>query len=318
MRRIVQLGLAAALSLALAAPAAGQAGRRADDPEGALVEELIVTARERGPAWWRVSDADTTVYILGVPGGPLPADMKWDRAVLERRMTGAHSVIMGTTLTAGLKDVPALLRARARLKSKAPMEATLPPTLRMRFAAARERLGKPAGRYAGWQPVVAGQFLLFDAYGGRPRVSVEDVARSLARKAKAPIRRSSRYDLVPFLNAAIAGLTPQIQEGCLDGALDDVEAGPQRARRAAEGWARGDTAAALTAPRNFDRCLLILSGGAALWRNSTRDSAGDIADALKTPGHAVAVVNLRRLLAEDGVIAALEARGLEVKGPGEP
>jgi hypothetical protein len=50
----------------------------------------------------------------------------------------------------------------------------------------------------------------------------------------------------------------------------------------------------------------------------TEDEANDIAAALKTPGHAVAVVGLRRLLAGDGVIARLEARGLSVKGPGEP
>jgi hypothetical protein len=41
------------------------------DPEANLVEELVVNARLPGPAWWKVSDADTTVYVLGVPAdGP--------------------------------------------------------------------------------------------------------------------------------------------------------------------------------------------------------------------------------------------------------
>ena len=320
MGRIASLGWAAALAamLAASAPAAVQPRRAIEDPEAAIVADLVVMARERGPAWWRVKDADTTVYILGTPGGPMPPGIAWDRNVLERRMKGAHSVVMGAALTAGLRDLPALLRARSTLRSKTPMEDGLAPPLRARFVAARERLGKPADRYSGWQPVVAGQLLVQDAYAGKGSIRVEDVVRDLARKHGAPTRGAARYPQTPFLNAPVASLTPQVQRDCLEGALEDVDAGAQRMRRSFEGWAVGDVEAALTEPRSFDRCLLVLSGGANLWRSATRDNANDIAEALKTPGHAVAVVNLRRLLAEEGVIAQLEARGLKVIGPAEP
>jgi hypothetical protein len=225
---------------------------------------------------------------------------------------------MGTSLQAGLKDLPALLKIRGQMKSKTPMEDTLPPVLQARFEAARIKVGKPASRYSGWQPVVAGQFLMGDAYGvGKGWASVEAVARQAAKANKAPVRSTSRYPLVPFLRTAIAGLTPERQAECLEAAVSDVEAGVGPYRRAADGWARGDVRAALGQPRGFDKCLLVLSGGAALWRNATRDNANDIETALKTPGHAVAVISLRRLLAEDGVIEQLEARGLKVVGPGE-
>ena len=318
MRRIGLTGLVTAIALAVAAPAAGQSPPGLEDPEAAIVEELVVVARERGPAWWRVKDADTTVYILGIPGGEIPAGLAWDRSLLERRMKGAHSLIVGTTLTARVRDVPALLRARSRMKSKTPMEETLPPELRTRFIAAREKLGKPAGRYAGWQPIVAAQFLVQDALAERRSTSVEQVVRGLARKNKVPLRSTSKYPLMPLLNAALAGLTPQVQADCMEGALEDVEAGKRRVLNAAEGWAAGDVSAALRAPRSFDRCVLALAGGAQFWRNTTRDNANDIASALGKPGHAVAVVNLRRLLAEDGVVEQLEAQGLTVIGPGEP
>ncbi len=312
-----RIGMLAALVLAW--PLAGQAQPRPalEDPEATIVEELVVVARERGPAWWRVSDGDTTVYILGAPSS-LPPGVAWDRSVLDRRMKGAHTLVMGTTLQAGLKDVPALLRLRGQLKSKTPMEDALPAPLQARFEAARIRMGKPASRYAGWQPVVAGQLLMADAYGpANGWMSVETTVRKSAKANKAPVRSTSRYPLVPFLKTAIAGLTPERQAECMDGALSDVEAGAAAYRGAAEGWARGDVGAALGQPRGFDKCLLVLSGGAALWRNATRDNANDIETALKTPGHAVAVINLRRLLAEDGVIAQLEAKGLTVIGPGE-
>lgn len=317
MGRTAWIASHAALLLAAPAPAAGQPSAGLEDPESVIVDELVVVARERGPAWWRVKDADTTVYILGVPGGMIPRGVAWDRSTLEKRMTGAHSLIVGTTLTASLRDVPALLRARSRMKSKAPMEETLPPGLRARFVAAREKIGRPAARYAGWQPIVAAQFLVQDSLAERKPVSVDSVARGLARKNKVPLRSSSKYPLMPFLNAALKGLTPQVQNDCMEGALEDVEAGPGRYRSAAEGWAAGDTSAALRAPRSFDRCVLALTGGADLWRRATEDNAADIAAALARPGHAVAVVNLRRLLAADGVIERLEARGLRVIGPGE-
>ena len=74
---------------------------------------------------------------------------------------------------------------------------------------------------------------------------------------------------------------------------------------------------ALSGPRGADRCFLLMTGGAAFWRMATREQVDDISQALKQPGHAVALVSMRRLLAEDGVLAQLKARGLTVTGPSE-
>ena len=68
------------------------------DPEANLVEELVVNARLPGPAWWKVSDADTTVYVLGVPA-VVPKDLEVDHSVLKRRLDGANVLIMGQELS---------------------------------------------------------------------------------------------------------------------------------------------------------------------------------------------------------------------------
>jgi hypothetical protein len=310
-RRIAGLGLI----LALAAPALAQAPPGPADPEGVVVSELVVRAKEPGPPWWRVSNGTSTVYILAVPDGVIPPGVAWDRTVLERRLTGANAAIGGPGFQAGLRDIPAILRLRSQLQSKDPMEAGLPPALAARFAADAGRGGKEAGRFDHWQPLAAGAFLLRESHahwqGVNPQVG------ALARRHGLRMQRSGRYAAMPLVRTAMGSMTPAMQAECLGWALDDVEAGEDRARRAAEGWARGDVAAALTAPRGFDRCLLILAGGAALWDRESQDQADDIAEALKTPGHAVAVVGLRRLLAEHGVVARLEAKGLKVAGPGE-
>lgn len=309
---IARLLAAAVTALALTcSPASAQT---LEDPDAVVLEELVVQARLPGPAWWKVSDGDSTVYILGAPEGQLPPGLDWDRSVLQKRLKGANAVIGGVSVGAGLRDVPALIKLRGQVRTKTPMEASLPTDLRARFVAARERIGRPAKRYEEWIPLVAGGRLVSDALG-HGWVSVEPQIREAAKKAKTKMRDAARYDALPVAKGMLAELTPRVQHQCLAAALDDVDAGSAPARRAAEGWARGDVATAISAPRSFDRCLLLLSGGVDLRKRTIRDQTTAIAAALDTPGHSVAVINLRRLLAEDGVIAGLKARGLTVVGP---
>jgi hypothetical protein len=311
--RSTALAAGLVLTLAAATPASSPP---VEDPEANVVSEVVVNARTPGPAWWKVADADTTVWILALPDAPLPPGVTWNRAVLERRLKGANVLLDSSKLTAGIGDLPGLIKLRAQLRSKTPLEQTLPPALRDRFVADREKLGRSAGRYAGWTPLIAGELLVGDSREERGWTRPARDIPGLARRARVPVRGSARYGAMPFMRTAVAGLTPAIHEQCLEGALDDVEAA-SRARPAAEGWANGDVRAALTAPRRFDRCVLLLAGGADLWRRVSKDQAEDIAAALQQPGHAVALVGLRRLLARDGVLDQLRARGLTVTGPAD-
>ena len=59
--------IAAALAISLTI-AGGAVAQVIDDPEATVVEALVVSAKLPGPAWLRISDVDTTLYILGTPG----------------------------------------------------------------------------------------------------------------------------------------------------------------------------------------------------------------------------------------------------------
>ncbi|MBL8771072.1 MAG: TraB/GumN family protein [Phenylobacterium sp.] len=307
---------ALALGLALAGPAAAQG--RLEDPEAVIVAELVVQAKEPGPAWWRVEDDDTTVWILGMPDSDLPAGTAWDRRFVDRRLKGANSLIVGTRigLSGRLRDVPLILRTVNQMKSKTPLEETLPEPLRSRFVAARERVGQPAGRYSGWKGLVAGMRLAEDARG-KGAVAVTSSILRQAKREKVKAVDPARYQIAPFLKQATGSLTPALHQQCLEEAVRDVEAGRRgRDAAAARAWTRGDVAGALTAPRNFQKCVLLIGGGGELWRRAIQDQADAIAAALQRPGHSVALVSLRPLLAQGGVAERLEARGLEVIGPG--
>lgn len=309
-------GIAAAAALVW--PAGPASAQRLEDPEANIVAELVVQAKEPGPAWWKVSDEDSTVYILGVGEDRMPPGVTWDRRFVDRRLKGANSLIVGTRvgLRGGFGDIPALLRLRKQMRSKTPLEATLPEPLRARFVAQRTRIGQPASKYANWKPFLAGLQLLGDAQGGQKGATVVDAVIKTAKREKAKVVQPANYKAVPVLQQAMATLTPQMHDQCLDLALRDAEAPAGRSRAAAQSWARGDVAGALTEPRSFEKCLLLLGGGPDLWRRVVKDNATAIATALQKPGHSVAIVSLRPLLAEGGVIQQLEARGLEVEGGG--
>lgn len=296
--------------IALAAPA------RAQDDEGVVVEELVVTAAQPGPAWWKVSKGESTVFIMGAPMGYLPKDLEWDTSVLDRRLDGAKALILPSGASLGLGDVFGLIRLRGQLKGDGSLESALPEPTRSRFIAARTALDKDAGRYAKWGPVWAGQMLYGD-YADAHRFEGAYLAfrpvQRLARRHRVPIERQT-YKGMPMLKAVVGEMSDEEKAiVCLDGYVEAVTQDPALYRASAEGWAGGDVRAALDVVRGPDIC------NAALADNFTRDSIRDqveaIAAALETPGKAVAVVPLRRLVVEDGVIEQLRARGFQVIDP---
>ena len=314
MKREAVLALAAVLLTAPPLLAASPPGL--EDPEATVLPELVVRAVRSGPAWWTVQKGGSVVYILGLPEVPVPKRVAWNQTALQQHLAGADALIVPVEGKAGLGDIFALLRMRSRLKSKTPMEQTLPEPLRTRFVAARTRLGKPASRYAGWDPIFAGQILVGDLYQAAQVNNPETIAaiavRKAAGRAHVPIRPAASFRVVGLLDPAIRNLTPQISQTCLAEALVEVEAGTEALDAAGAAWAKGDVPGVLAVPRGFARCLLLIQGGAAFWRQTMTEEVDAVAAELAKPGHAVAMFPIRSVVAEDGILARLKARGFEV------
>ncbi len=311
VRRLGWLVLAAILI----SPALAEAAPPPVDREATIVDELVVTSAAGGPAWWRVSSATTTIYVMGVPEA-LPKGLKWDQTLLRRRLVDANVLIGPPIVTAGLGDVFALINARKHFRSRGRMEDTLPPGLQARFLADRPALTSDTRAYSGWTPLVAGLLMVSDfrkKAGLEPREPAGMITR-LARDKGVKVTPAGSYRAVPLLKAAEAGLTAS-GPTCLTDALDEIDAGAARVKTAAQGWARGDVAAALSAQRGYEKCLNSLPEGADLVSRSMNDTTDTLAKALITPGHSVAVVNLRTLLAQGGVLQRLQARGYKVTRP---
>jgi uncharacterized protein YbaP (TraB family) len=287
------------------------------DPDAVLLQELVVVARERGPAWWSVSNGTSTVYVLGAPS-LAPKRTQWDTTTLQRRLKDATAVILP------FQDVKVHVAGSVgaawnlmRLRSVHPFEDGLDAATRARFAAAREKIGEPASRYKTNNALAAGLLLAGD-YRDHFNLTNADTAKVVkvyAKMAKAPVVQRS-YDLGSLMGAMIRTPKPAAR-ACLDAVLDQVEAGPGVTIEAAHAWAKGDTPGALANERTYERCINFVPGAQAFDARTKADQVAAIEKALQTPGHAVAVVQLRPLLAQGGVLDQLRAKGYQVKTPGE-
>ena len=308
-----RLCLIAALAVA---PLAAHA-QVVEDPEANVVEELVVNARLPGPAWWKVSDADTTIYVLGTLAA-MPKGMAWDSSVLDRRLNGAFALIMPPVGKAGLTDIPALLRLRGKLKSDVPLDQAA-PELAPRLARVRVQLGKAPDSYSDWSPLGAGMMIGIDYQkksaldGGEPERTVE----RLARKRKVKSRPAGVYKAMPMVKTVVREHSAEAGKLCLEGMLSEVEAGTAATRAAARAWAQGDVRGAIVGPRNFQRCMRSMPGMADMQQRGLNDEVNALSEAMKTPGHAVALFPIRGLVAEDGVLDRLRARGFKVTTPGD-
>ncbi|WP_184722727.1 TraB/GumN family protein [Caulobacter sp.] len=306
------------LVLMLGAAASAAQAQVIDDPQANVVEALVVSARLPGPAWWRVSDADTTIYILGTPGA-LPKGMAWDTSVLDRRLDGAFAVVTAAAWRAGVTDIPALLKLRKAMKGDEAWARRAPElaTRTERAWAAVDR--KDPDGWKDWKPVMIALQLggkameRSDLQAAEPAKTV----RKLASKHRVKVRPAEVHKAMPMLKSIARQHSDEAGLTCLTESLDAIDAGPGAQRAAAQAWAVGQVRASLAAPRSAERCELLLPGVADARRQSVDDEVEALIALLKTPGHAVALYPIRGLVAEGGVLEKLRARGITVRTPGD-
>jgi uncharacterized protein YbaP (TraB family) len=306
-----------------AVDASGPIDLRVVDPEANLVEELVVNARLPGPAWWKVSDADTTVYVLGVPA-MVPSKLEFDDSVLKRRLDGANVLIMGQEADINvMRAVGLVLGGKRYFLSEQPMRQTLPPDLRARLEARLAKMKEKPDSMDEVKPAFAGFLVANSQDDGNVSINLGGVTKKIREIAKGKdlekrprVQDLSDYSLIDAVKSL--GSAPQpLQELCLDAGLRQAESGQGGIKVIAERWMRGEVREVVSADRGFSRCLASTPSIARELRDGQTDAVKAIASALKSPGKAVAVIELRSLLAEGGVLEQLKAKGFTVTTPGE-
>jgi hypothetical protein len=293
-----------------------------EQPQWAEVEAIEVKARP-GPAVWHLTRGNSEVWILGTVG-QMPKDLDWNKQYLSELLDGANAIILPPKADIGLVDIGWFLLMHGgelSLPRGQTLEASLPESLRGRFAAARDAVSGDTSDYATDIPIRAAIRLQQDLMrkasltGREPNETIATLARS-KRIANAPVTHFAAMDAV----RDILKLNPEQQRACLAQAVDDATWSLAHAGKAARAWAVGDVRgvkANYADSRLGDCVMAAVSAFADIETRNIANYTTAIDAALNRPGKTIAVIGMRPLLKRGGVLERLGAMHVAIEAPAE-
>lgn len=265
------------------------------------------------PAIWRVSDADSTVWIFGSVHA-LPPDLEWRRSELDVAMAEAEVVYFEISLD---PQTEAALQMRVlELGFNAPgvrLSDSLSPEGRQRFERVLSGLGAtitPFERLKPWLAVVALDALIMESEGSVPEAGVDALLEQEARAAGREIRS---LETMEQALGFFADLPDADQIMLLEQSLILYEQHPDFGKELEAAWVSGD----------LETLETLLLGALAqmppsvyetVVRNRNLDWAEQL-DGFMSEGDATAlvVVGAGHMLGDDSLTLMLEERGYTVE-----
>jgi uncharacterized protein YbaP (TraB family) len=298
------------------------------DADPATIEEITVIGRYPGPPLWRVSSGDRTLWIFG-DLTPVPKGLTWDPRNAERIVARADGVIRPMRITAPTYNPIKIFRAlrAARRLSRNPDGTTLadvlPPDLYARYDALRERHMPGDTRSNDLRPALAALRLhgaALDDAGLTTDTGVMKTVERLMKRSDAEEAQAKIETKAETVLADLAKVTREAELICFTSVLTMLETDLDGMKERAEAWATGD----VDALQRFDYpdaqgdCLAMLFSSAGLKNLGDELYAAWLAEAeraLATYDTTFSVLPMRELVAADGLLAQLAARGYTVTAP---
>lgn len=279
-------------------------------------DEIVVTARRSGAPMWTIKTGAGVVILVGEIA-EVPKATPWRPERLEGATERAQRVILGTKAKISPGDIFRLIFRGGKL-TKLPKDRTaadyLDPRQLSRLRALENRFNQDYAR----QNFLMTAFDLLSkrlAFNRDTADDATDVVRKAARQAKIPTRPVGEVRGEDMLDNLFSA-APETHMPCLDAAMTATEAGGDIVAARGEAWTGFDVPAVMANPLEeaLGRCWPWTSDGfgAAL----RQQWIGAIDDAATKTGVTLAVVPLRVLAEQDGVLDQLKNRGLAISGPG--
>lgn len=307
-RAMKKLLTSLSLAILFSAPLAAQDSAPSDNA-------IVVTAQRSGAPMWTIDTPTGTVILVGEIRA-IPKTTPWEPARLEEATREADRVILGARPKISPGDIFRLMFSGGkftRLPDKTVAGDYLSPAQWQRLAAIGTAHEEDYSRQS---------FLLtsFEMLRKQLRFNRDtarepaDVVKDAAEKADVPITRAATLrgeDIIDNL----ADAPPAAHIPCLTAAMDAVEAGPQIVEQRATDWRR------YRIPQVMANPLESALGQCWPWADETLGSelrtiwVDRIAEASAATGTTLAVVPLRVLAEEGGVLDQLDARGFDIAGP---
>ena len=307
------------LMMLTAMPAAAQTAPNAPTPAAkpwSDITEVVVRAHAPGPAMWKLTRGDATVWVMGTLHVS-PKDVAWDATRFRRVLNGAHVLILPRVID----DVP-VSEQDMELPESRPLSGVVSAATYSRFQAVLDREnfdGLPNG--IAYQPAWAGAWLIarvYQAHGITTHIVPPEVATYAAQSGVA-VKYVDRH--TTWLQTRQYGHIDKVTgEACLNDYLDGIDHDLATADLMGKAWAEGDVPTILANHREpaWVACFLSQPKYDDLYEKyAVDDMVKTVDSALKTPGKSVAVMPLSDLLRRDGILDRLRAEGVTITAPAE-
>ena len=296
------------------------------DSEVQEMQEVLGTGEQPGPAPWKVTYGENTLWILGELT-PMPAKVTWRSREVEAVMAKSHELLIdgGGVMTAGGGLAALRYTNRVKKSQKLPkgqiLKDVVPADLYARFSSLRQAYAKGDDTLEHMRPLYAGTALRDQALKrlGLTRAGISQSVVKLAEKAdvKVPRVRSDLGDPLPILDNVERSSTAS----CLQESVVILESSRDEMQRLANAWSAGDldVLRGLVPSRKNDECLPVLLGGEdrakAIFSEHLQAWLAAAEQALRTNVTTFALVQIDDLFSPDGRLAALRDRGYRVEEP---
>lgn len=276
---------------------------------------IVVTAQRSGAPMWTIDTDSGTIILVGEIRA-VPKSTPWLPDRLKEATAESQRVILRAAPKFSPGDVLRLIFRGGRF-TKLPDGAVaadyLSPDQRARLAALEAEYDVDYDR----RSLLMTSFDLLARrldFDDETTDDATDVVRKAADRADVPITRPERFRGEDLLDN-LAEADPASHIPCLEAAMSATEAGQEIIRARGDDWRKFDI------PAVMDNPLEVALGRCWPWADDELGEeirgqwVGMITDASREPGVTLAVVPLRVLAEEGGVLDLLEQEGFVIGGP---
>jgi len=313
---------------------------------GEQPDEVVVRGVLPGPPLWRVTNGEHVLWIFGYVS-PIPKDMQWEAARIESVLSRAQAYLPVPDIDVSVSPLVALnpiniyrgMRLAKRLSSntdKQTLEDVLPPELYQRYLALKSHYIPGNNELEQQRPLVAGQNLAELVQEKEDLDSPRDILRRIDRLAKRQrgVKRietdyKMRIDggyrsLADRAEALVNGINPEDEMACFEWQIGRIESDLEAMKSRANSWAQGYIDEFLDAPLlrgDDDPCYNLMMASSEtetiseLIERADNEWLAAAEQALTEYDTTLAVLHIRELLNNDGLLAKLKARGYRVREP---
>ncbi|TWI61570.1 TraB family protein [Pseudoduganella lurida] len=305
----------------------------ADAPE-TPPEQVLVVGQKPGPGMWKVTRGDHVMWVFG-SYGPLPKAMEWRSQQVEAVMAQSQEFLTepganySVGILRGITLLPFAIGAKNNPNGEKLREVVPADTYERWLALKKKYIGEDSG-IEKERPVFAAGALYDKALrqsGLTRAVDLREQMLALAKKNKLKITSATvTLDVDSPVKALREFKKQQLADlPCFTRTIERLETDLDTVRLRANAWAKGDidTIRKLGYQDQAADCSRAFMENTALQEHGFRDMENRIREkwivavetALIANKSTVAMLPIKQILAEDGMFAALQARGYKVEHP---